>query len=127
MICSKANHLNGHSGMLPHSCNLHSWVQDTLKSELMKELSSYILENYISDEAYAMLSAVEARIANHEDNRIMGEAMEFVVQKVRSMASAKMYEPGRVLPLSAPPKRFYRLFWRSITRRLVETVTHMDQ
>ena len=48
-------------------------------------------------------------------------------ERAARMASAKMYESGRGLPLSAPPKRFYKLFWRSITRRLVETVTHMDQ
>ena len=108
---------------MPHPCNLLSWGQDTLKSGLKKALNSYVPENYISDEAYAMLSEVEARIAHREDDRILGEAMEFVVQKVTvsSMASANNHEPGLALPLSAPPKRFCRLFWRSITRHLVES------
>lgn len=30
-----------------------------------------------------------------------------------------VYEPLRCVPDSAPPKRFYRTFWRSIVRRLI--------
>ncbi len=31
-----------------------------------------------------------------------------------------IYEPMRLVPLSAPPKRFYRTFWRSAAQRILE-------
>ena len=34
--------------------------------------------------------------------------------------SFEVFEPARLCALAAPPKRFYRTFWRSITRRLLE-------
>lgn len=33
---------------------------------------------------------------------------------------ADMYEPVRCIPNNAPPKRFYRAFWRRVTRRILE-------
>ena len=32
-----------------------------------------------------------------------------------------VYEPRKVCSLYAPPKRFYRTYWRSIVRRLLES------
>ena len=32
-----------------------------------------------------------------------------------------VYEPAKVRALDAPPKRFYRTFWRSVVRRLLES------
>ena len=37
------------------------------------------------------------------------------------------YEPERISQNLAPPKRFYRTFWRSITRRIIEReLCHMN-
>ena len=35
--------------------------------------------------------------------------------------SAEDYEPIRVCRIAAPPKRFYRSFWTSVARRMLDT------
>ena len=35
-------------------------------------------------------------------------------------SSFEVFEPVRVSALTVPPKRFYRTFWRSVARRLLE-------
>ena len=36
--------------------------------------------------------------------------------------SLEHYEPVRLCSFAAPPKRFYRTFWRSVARRLLERI-----
>ena len=64
---------------------------------------NYVPQNYISPEIYALLANWEA----------------WCLENPQPVVPAQVYEPFRLLPNSGPPKRFYRTFWRGITRRLV--------
>ena len=44
---------------------------------------------------------------------------QFVLNADEESYAPEVFEPTRLIPDSAPPKRFYRTFWTSVTRRLV--------
>jgi hypothetical protein len=75
----------------------------------------YVPENFIKDEVYAILAAFEKdplqRASVTQENHTMDTAMEEAYVD---------FEPRRLLTDSAPPKRFYRTFWRSAARRLLK-------
>ena len=72
---------------------------------------AYVPENYISPEVYALLAAAEASAARRTDD------LEGAVLNMTENACA--------LLCVAPPKRFYRTFWRSISQRLLDRSAHM--
>jgi hypothetical protein len=74
---------------------------------------TYTPVNFIKAEVYALIAGWEACKSNPEESE---EASEFT----RDSPSEDLYEPSRHIPSSAPPKRFYRTFWRSVTRRMLE-------
>ena len=84
-----------------------------LKSSKMQNVSNddYVPVNYICDEALAIISAWEA-------------AYQANAGCIATDISNAIYEPSRttgfIVDSSKPPKRFYRTFWRSVTRRLVQ-------
>jgi hypothetical protein len=78
-------------------------------------LIPYVPENHISDQTYAFLAAYDAKIALRTHIKDDGDTMELV-----GSSTMNMYEPERISPSSAPPKRFFRTFWRSIALRMLD-------
>ena len=77
--------------------------------------------NYISPEAYALLAVAEASAALRA-NALDSQAMEIDMNghglTLQSVLDGD-YDPERALPGMAPPKRFYRTFWQSVSLRLL--------
>ncbi len=108
---------NPHS-VFPHRDPFPATEDYALKSDrdiLLKEIVPYVPLNYINNEAYALLAAYEAQAAHHEVSDNVGESMDLVV-----LSTSNMYEPERIMRRLAPPKRFYRTYWRSISRRMLD-------
>ena len=75
----------------------------------------YVPVNFIKAEVYAMIAAWEASSMKYSD-----ESASNVMPDVQSCCQDfGIYEPIRCTPNFAPPKRFYRTFWRSITRKML--------
>ena len=74
---------------------------------------AYVPVNVIKPEVYALIAAWEACQSDPMESE---EAAESTLHA----HSESMYEPSRCIPTSAPPKRFYLSFWRSVTRRMLE-------
>jgi hypothetical protein len=78
----------------------------------------------ISPEAYALLAAAEAAAARRtvkRETRVMEiDASANVHGSTRQIVSDGGYDPERVLPSMAPPKRYFRTFWRSVSFRLLQ-------
>ena len=76
----------------------------------------YVPINQISKEAMAIIAAWEAA---WEADTSSTHGVQAVVEE-----SDDMYEPIRTMGISydcsQPPKRFFRTFWRSLARRLVQ-------
>ena len=71
----------------------------------------------ISPEAYVFLAAAEAAAARRAE-ALDAEVME-IDAKWRSVFHGS-HDPARVSPSSLnPPKRFYRIFWQSVSTRLL--------
>ena len=83
---------------------------------------SYVPVNFIPESVYSMIKAWELSELGKQD---VGEVSDVTV--INRMASAGDelnsidYEPIRFLREVVPPKRFYRTFWRSITRKILES------
>ena len=75
----------------------------------LKSDETYTPVNYISGEARALLLAYE--------NAGKRRADELVVE---DFGSTDAYEPERILAHFAPPKRFFRTFWLSLTIRMLD-------
>ena len=74
--------------------------------------------SYISPEAYAFLAAAEESAARRADDLDAG-VMEIDTKLLQSVLDG-WHKPELVTPSSmAPPKRFYRISWNSISRRLL--------
>ena len=76
---------------------------------------SYVPDNLISAEVYGLIAAWEASTLTTPS---LADCMELDVASVS--VSQTMFEPLRCPNDSAPPKRFYRTFWRSAARRILE-------
>ncbi len=89
----------------------------SLKSEIVpatEEQTAYIPVNFISEEARAFLLAYETAAARRaEIGNVSGHEFSIPV-------ATDMYEPERILACSAPPKRFFRTFWQSVSIRLLK-------
>ncbi len=113
-----------HFGFVEESlaqCESEPWFRSgssgSIKPDAVIELQeSYTPVNFICDEARAIILAYE--------NAANRRADLLVVQNVACQESIlpstfDPYEPERVLATSAPPKRFFRTFWRSVTLRML--------
>ncbi len=103
--------------LIPHHVD-HDTISGrphTLKSDTDTEWKDYVPVNCISDEAYAFLAAYEARMTLRVPVKDDCKSLD-----TRDLDTLKMYDPERILPNSAPPKRFFRTFWRSITLRMLD-------
>ena len=110
-----------HGQLDPCDCESvsRSGSASSVKSEMFlanEEQSTYIPVNYISDEARAFILAYETAAARR------GAAVGNVAshESIAPIAT-DMYEPERILASFAPPKRFFRTFWQSISIRLLRT------
>jgi hypothetical protein len=74
----------------------------------------YVPVNYIPDEVLIFIEAWES--ANWSSK---SPCDSMVLDEVSISVSQDMFEPTRSVKVIAPPKRFYRTFWRSITRRII--------
>ena len=83
------------------------------------DCSAYVPVNYISPEVYALLAAAEASAALQADV-LDYQAMEIDMNGL-TLDSVRdgVYDPERALPSMAPPKRFYKTFWQSVSLRLL--------
>ncbi len=76
---------------------------------------SYVPVNFISDEVYALIAAWEASsLATSSDGIDIENASVPLVS-----ASRNNIEPTRHIDDFTPPKRFYRTFWSSISKRII--------
>jgi hypothetical protein len=72
----------------------------------------YVPVNFIDAEIYALIERWESCAKD--------EPAAKLTMPIDLKSEDRTYEPIRQLPNAAAPKRFYRTFWRSICRRLVE-------
>ena len=93
---------------------------DSAKSACLdKDL--YVPVNYISPEACALLLAAEAsaaRCADAMDATTMQLDATYCFSALQTALDG-VYDPERTLPTMAPPKKFYRTFWQSISLKLL--------
>ena len=73
--------------------------------------------NFIPEEVFAMIKAWELK---RRDLMEVSDSMS--VSRAASSETLRLedYEPLRVCTQAAPPKRFYRTFWRSAARRVLD-------
>ena len=83
---------------------------------------AYVPVNYISAEAYALLAAAEASAARKADALDAGALERDMHGSCSTLQSVvfELHDPARMLLCMAPPKKFYRIFWQSITWRLLD-------
>jgi hypothetical protein len=88
---------------------------------LVKVQEAYVPSNYISPEAIAFLISAEASAARYADAVDAG-VVEFGEKGLRPTLERTLggfYDPERIVPSMPPPKKFYRLFWQSISQCLL--------
>ena len=92
----------------------------SLKSEMLSHAEDvpYVAVNEIKPEVYSMISAWKSSII--ERQKALASDSLMVVEPVSSSNSSERFEPHRRCASLEPPKRFYRTFWRSITRRSLQ-------
>ena len=81
----------------------------------------YVPVNFIPDEVREMIRAWELAQQERLEHEEAPDAMSTEdVQVTQDHTSLQVLEPIRYITDAAPPKRFYRTFWRSVTRRALE-------
>ncbi len=86
-----------------------------VKSEAIPYSQVYVPVNFIPAEVCAFLAEWEGSYFAK-----MGSLDHMELELASVPASQNVLEPVRCLSDLAPPKRFYRTFWRSVTRRILE-------
>ena len=104
---SSSHALGDYEEAIPRSCKTNRPEKRPCCDE------TYVPVNFINNEVYALIAAWEASEFKREES---GEAADSALDADRDA----LYEPLRCRPTIAPPKRFYRTFWKSITRRTLE-------
>ena len=113
-----------HIAISKHSSSTHTLVDHdaVLSGKAAKSTGSekstcndeaYVPVNFIEPEVYAMIAAWEAC-------ELKGRASEASSECSLDARQDAVCEPSRCVSITAPPKRFYRAFWRSTTRRMLE-------
>ena len=80
----------------------------------------YVPVNFIPEEVRAMIKAWQLADQKRRELQEASPEMSVDVPADSITASQDVFEPMRCIPNAAPPKRFYRTFWRSITRKVLE-------
>ena len=105
--------ISNHSSSSHHLVEPDSFFEANRSEKRPCGDEAYVQVNFISPEVYALIAAWEACQFNPKESE---EAAESTLHA----HSESLYEPSRCIPTSAPPKRFYLSFWRSVTRRMLE-------
>jgi hypothetical protein len=94
---------------------------DSLKSVPACESNEiYRPVNFIPDEVYELIRNWEVAYLKQQESIQAIDLMDTDMSG-DSRPSENIFEPTRLMPVSeAPPKRFYRTFWRSVTRRIIQ-------
>ncbi len=107
---------------MDHDAFSRSGSANSAKSAL-QDRDAYVPVNYISPEACALLTAAEisaARKADELDAGFQKDAMDESSSSSVQSALFGLYDPERYLLSMAPPKKFYRIFWQTISWRLLD-------
>ena len=86
---------------------------------------AYVPFNYICPDAYDLLAAAEAAAARRADDMDAKGTAIAVIDGANGLGSTLQsaldgwHGPGSVLPQMAPPKRFYKVFWQSLSLQLL--------
>ena len=101
--------------------------QQSTKIPDPKPLSSKTINDFNPDVVTTMLSEWGQPKREPQDKMddsgslSMAESMTVEISPAgMATMSLEHYEPVRLCSFAAPPKRFYRTFWRSVARRLLE-------
>jgi hypothetical protein len=74
--------------------------------------------NFIPDEVYEMIRNWELTYQKQQEATQAIDSMDAEAFN-DSRSSESIFEPMRCMSVLQPPKRFYRTFWRSATRRIL--------
>jgi hypothetical protein len=103
--------------------NGYSQEESRISKCLARHLHQYVYvpENYICPEACALLAAAEELAVCSAETSETSERVDasILMQTMRVGLDGK-YAPWRISQSTAPPKKFFRTFWRSITWRLLQ-------
>ncbi len=76
--------------------------------------------NFIPEEVYELIRNWELSYLKQQENAHAVDSME-TESLLHPLPNDSLFEPMRSMLDSAhPPKRFFRTFWRSLTRRIVQ-------
>ena len=92
------------------------------QKEARPDQDAYVPINYISPEAYAYLVAAEAAAALRADT-LEADGMDICAYGDAATPHCSqdgLHDPERILSSMAPPKKFYRTFWQSVSLRLLD-------
>ena len=109
---------------MDHDAVSRSGSSDSAKSATPVQ-EAYVPVSYICPEAYALLAAAEASAARRADDMDAKGTTITVLDGAHGLGSTLQsamdgwHGPGSVLLKMAPPKRFYRTFWQSVSQRLL--------
>jgi hypothetical protein len=96
------------------SASKQSVLPSHARDEENAPMEEYTAVNFIPEEVYAFFAAREA------SNLITTSASDRLdLDAVSAPDSQNLFEPPRRLKAPAPPKRFFRTFWRSAARRIL--------
>ena len=84
----------------------------------------YIPVNEIKPEVLAMLAAWESTKLERQQAQKPDSGLKVVSHESSDSFDFERYVPSRCCCTMEPPKRFYRTFWRSISRRIVQNTTY---
>jgi hypothetical protein len=93
----------------------------SLKSDPVREANEvYHPVNFIPKEVYELIQNWELAYLKKQESIQAFDSME-TESSSDFVSSESIFEPTRFMSVSqAPPKRFYRSFWRSVTRRIIQ-------
>ena len=91
--------------------------QENADSLGRKTGENYVPVNFIPEGARKVIMAWELK--QQEQMQISGLASNHVVVSSPNAASVDVDKHARICAFAAPPKRYYRTFWKSVTRRLL--------
>lgn len=80
----------------------------------------YVPVNFIPDSVYAMINAWQEAHSMHDHTCEMDMNVEQPASAEGAHHNQEIYEPVRPLTVVAAPKKFYRTFWRSAARRMIQ-------
>ena len=103
-------------------------MSSNLGSFEVHNLAPCIDDRFPPNQNQILTAVASAHLARHDDANCNDSTVhqQALVAVCRESAAADFvqdensYEPMRRVANPAPPKRFFRTFWRSVTRRLIE-------